>query len=349
MRGTRLVEGSAVVVALALLFAYVVGWGRVEAVLARTHPGIYSLALAATVGWVLAWSQTLYALLIAQRGRLRSGRFRLVFFGGMALRGLVPGGSVSGPAVVSYVVATSTPVEAEESFAMAYVAEILYWLGSIALAVVGLLGLLLTGGARPPVSLVAGLGALAVGFAAVLAVGVRNPALVERPVNRLAGAGRATVGRVSDRVRGALDPETIDRRLERFFEALGRLDDDPRHLLPAFGAAVVGWLCHVLALYVTFLALGVAVPPLALFFVVPVGGVARGISILPGGLGSVESSMIGLLVLLTPVGLGTAGVAVMLFRLSTYWFRLGVGALCLLYVGFDDSGIADGPSLETPR
>jgi len=342
----RLVEGLVVVVVLAVLATLVSGPQQVAQLLGHANPLVYSLAFLAAFAWLLAWSETLYVLLGSQHGGLHWLRFRLVFLGGMGLRDLVPGGVVIGPAVIAYVVATSTPVESEESLAMSFVAEVCYWLGSVVVAVVGLVGMVVLGQATPPRNLLAVLGVLTLLGGLLLAVGVRRPTLVEWPAHRVAWLARATVGRFSERLREALTEDAIDERLERFFDALARLADDPRLLVPALGWSVVGWAAKALALYLTLAALGLAVSPFVPLFVVTVGGVAEGLSLFPGGLGSVESSQALLLVVLTSLTLGPAGVAVFLYRLTSYWFRLPLGAASLLYLGVREPVMAEGSVVE---
>lgn len=346
MKQRRLVEGLVVVVVLAVLLTLVSGPQEVVRLVGRVNPLVYSLAFVAALAWLLAWSETLYVLLGTQHGGLHWLRFRLVFLGGMGLRDLVPGGVVVGPAVIAYVVATSTPVESEESLAMSFVAEVCYWLGSVVVAVGGLLGMAVLGETTPPRNLLLVLGVLALLGGLLLAVGVRNPLLVEWPAHWVAWLARVTVGRFSERLRDELTADAIDERLERFFDALARLADDPRLLAPALGWSVVGWVAKSLALYVTLAALGLAVSPFVPLFVVTVGGVAEGLSLFPGGLGSVESSQTLLLVLLTSLSLGPAGVAVFLYRLTSYWFRLPLGAASLLYLGVREPVLAEGGMVE---
>lgn len=347
VKGVRLIEGAIVVVALAVLAVGLWGGTDVEAHLRGVAPGLYGLSFVAVLAWLVASAGTLFVLLRAQSVGLHWPRFAVVFAGGMGLRGLVPGGFVSGPPVMAYVVTTSTPVESEPSLAMAFVAEVCYWLGSVTVAATGLLGIVLFDrSTRVPASLVGGLAVATVVFAGALLLGVKNPRLVERPVHWVAFVGRRTVGRFSARVRRALAPSALDRRIERFFHALLLLGEDPRHLLPALGWAVVGWFCHTVALYVTVEALGLSISPFVAFFVVPVGGVVEGLSLFPGGLGSVESGQTLLLVLLSDMGLGMAGVVVLLFRVSSYWFRLLVGAVCLLYLGINEPDLSERVALE---
>ena len=306
----------------------------VVALRSRADPRLYVLAYVGVTAWLLAAGQSLLVLVREGAPALDPGRFRLAFLGGMALRGVVPGGSVSGPPLVASVVTAATTADGEESLAAAAVAEVASWVGSVAVASAGLAGLVLTGGAgRVPAALVGGLAVLTVAVALVVVAAVRAPVLVRGPTLALAAAGRATVGRLSPRVRATLAPEGVERRLDRLFEVLAALAREPRRLAVALAWSTLGWLAHGLALYATVAALALPVSPFVALFVVPVGGAAEGLSLLPGGLGSVEPSQALLLALLSGVSVGAASVATLLFRLGSYWFRLLVGAACLLYLG----------------
>ena len=109
---------------------------------------------------------------------------------------------------------------------------------------------------------------------------------------------------------------------------------------------MVGWECPTNpreasgldpeAVHLVFLSVGIHLPYVAALFIVPVGGLAEGLSVLPGGIGSVEPGLIGLLVLFTSANLATATTVVILYRLVNYWFRIGLGFLALPVLGVGD-------------
>jgi uncharacterized membrane protein YbhN (UPF0104 family) len=342
VRWARPLGGLLVAAGLVALTVFLLTTPGLGALLTGADPGLYALAFLSVSVWLLATGQALLVLLRAG-GPVPGLGFRVGFLAGMGLRALVPGGSVSGPPLVAAGVAAATPVDGEECLATAVVAELCSWLGSAVVAGVGLLGLGLglavglQGSPGVPTPLVWGLAGLTVLAGIVLAVGITNPTLVGRParagVHLAAAAGRATAGRLSPRLEEALAPDSVDRRLTRLAGTLRTLGRHPRLLAAALAWSTLGWLVHGLALYATVLALGLPASPFVALFVVPVGGVAEGLSVLPGGLGGVESSQALLLALLSGLSVGTAGLAVLLFRLSSYWFRLLVGVACLLYLG----------------
>jgi len=345
----RIAEGVAVtgmlVASLALFGNPRQALDTIESV--RTVP--YAGALAGTLLGMVIWSGTLSALLRAQGVAVDPGRFQTTFVAGMGIRSVVPGGSASGPAVLGYVVGRTTDAPVETAVAMAYVQDVLLWVGATAVGTAGILGLLLFHHPSAQVlELAAGLTVLTLVMFGVVGYGILNPEPVERVVDALVTRLHDAASGVSERAAAYLDPEAVDDSLDRFFGAFRRLADDPEHLGPALASAVAGWFVHATTLYLVFVAVDVHASYAAAIFVVPVGGLAEGLSVLPGGIGSVEPAFTGLIVLLTSAGFTTSATVVFLYRLSNYWFRLGVGFAALPALGIGDvlDGAFDEPEVE---
>jgi uncharacterized protein (TIRG00374 family) len=126
------------------------------------------------------------------------------------------------------------------------------------------------------------------------------------------------------RVRGRRRLFAALRRSFRKLKLLARPD--------IFGAGlllgVAGWLAEGISLYVLLHALGIALPPMTCVFVFAFSMIVGAISILPGGLGSTEASMAGLLAY-QGVPLQTAIVATAVVRVTTLWFAVALGMLAL--------------------
>ncbi len=320
------------------------GPSRFVDLIRRVDARIYVWAFPVALLWLFAWSQTLLRLLESRSGNRNDLYFYVVYLAGMFARGLVPGGSLSGPAVMAYVVNAYTAVEPERTLAMTTISELCYWAASMSAAVVGVALLAATGGVvGGVVAPLAGAGVLGVAVVAlVVAVAVRPDAArraIRWPLIRL---GRL-LGRVSDRAGAALVPDAVDRRVDNAIAAVQDLRRHPRATLTALGYAHLGMVCSTLTLYLSLLAMGRSIDPWIPLFVVPIAGLVRGVSILPGGVGAVEAGMVGLLTLVAPLGPSAAGTAVLLHRIATFWFRLLVGAACLLGLGLAKSPIAAIP------
>lgn len=113
--------------------------------------------------------------------------------------------------------------------------------------------------------------------------------------------------------------------IETFYEstyALFRL----RPLATATALSVVAWGLEGLALWVALRGFGVPADPLVGVFVFSLGSVVGAASLLPGGLGAAEASMLGLLLTFgysEPVAAG----ATIVVRVGTLWYAAGLGVV----------------------
>ena len=114
------------------------------------------------------------------------------------------------------------------------------------------------------------------------------------------------------------------RRSLRKLERLARPDIFGLGLL--LGAA--GWAAEAASLYVLVHALDAGLAPMTCVFIFAFAMIVGAISVLPGGLGSTEATMAGLLVL-QGMRLQDAIVATAVVRVTTLWFAVGLGMLAL--------------------
>lgn len=93
--------------------------------------------------------------------------------------------------------------------------------------------------------------------------------------------------------------------------------------------STLAWLCECVALYYIMLGFGIAASLPAAMFVLSLASIAGGLSMLPGGLGVAEGSMIGLLVSCGADFSGATG-ATLFARFGTLWFGVFLGTVSLL-------------------
>jgi uncharacterized protein (TIRG00374 family) len=102
----------------------------------------------------------------------------------------------------------------------------------------------------------------------------------------------------------------------------------PVPLLAGGGIALAAWSCEALAFHYLIGRLGIESSLLISFSIYGLSTLAGALSMLPGGLGSVEAVMA---FLLTRLGapMSAATVAVVIFRLCTLWLFSLIGAICM--------------------
>lgn len=107
----------------------------------------------------------------------------------------------------------------------------------------------------------------------------------------------------------------------------------PRSTLLAVSLGAVSWFGEGVGFYLILLGLGLP-PTEELFglaiFILAFSTAIGGISTLPGGLGAVEASVAGMLILLLHTPQETASAATMLIRFATLWFGVTLGLIVWL-------------------
>ena len=96
----------------------------------------------------------------------------------------------------------------------------------------------------------------------------------------------------------------------------------------SFILGTTAWLLEGLSFYLILLSFGFKVPLLLAIFVFALSSLIGVVSLLPGGLGATEASMIGLL--LSYIPLSVASASTLIIRVLTLWYSVLVGFLAYL-------------------
>lgn len=122
--------------------------------------------------------------------------------------------------------------------------------------------------------------------------------------------------------------------LNKFEQVLHRLFDStlqvirPRVLAYCVFIGTVSWFFESVAFYFVFLGLGYKLSLLAATFTLSFSTVVGAVSMLPGGIGAAEGSILGILLFLGVPG-SIAGGATILIRFCTLWFGVLLGLAAL--------------------
>lgn len=98
----------------------------------------------------------------------------------------------------------------------------------------------------------------------------------------------------------------------------------PGMLAGAMVLATLGWLAECVGFYLVLQALGADVSVLTATFIFTAAMLVGGATLVPGGLGGTEATMLGLLAV-AGVGMEIAVPATMVCRVATLWFAVGLG------------------------
>jgi uncharacterized protein (TIRG00374 family) len=306
------------------LLASEVGWGELQLALSGARLGWLAVACLSTLIGLAAWGKS-WQVVLRQAGiSVPYPKLVVTYFAATFANYVTPLGQAGGEPFIAYVLCRDTDASYEDSLASVVTADLLNLLPFFTFAAVGLGFLSLQPTLPPGVDrLVSGLLVMAVGLPVAVVLGWRFRRAVEGLVASLVWP----VARLTERVTVA----GVRERVRDFYGALDRIAANPRALAYALLFAYVGWVFFALPLYFAAKTIGVSVAPLSIFFIVPASTLA-GIVPTPGGLGAVEGALFALLVGITGAAAGPALALAGVYRFSSYWFALGVGALAALWV-----------------
>lgn len=301
-----------------------------QAALAGVQTGVLAIVAGVAMAVLVLRGLALWVVLDVIGCRTPPGRALSAYAATVAVSAVVPGGQAGGAPINGYLVSESAGADYENGItAVVAIAA----LSNAAIAMFGLLGagyLLATGAGSDGVITLAVLGVLLFGVVALALVGVCH---VRDRARALAASVITAAGRAAVAIPGLSPParDAVDHRVARLGAAAGRLrEGTPRQFV--FLAVLLG-LAHaltVVALWISFAAVGEPVSVGVILAVIP-AGVATAIIPTPGGFGSIEVALVGLLAAGTNASVPIASAAVLVYQAATTGPALFVGA-CILAV-----------------
>jgi uncharacterized protein (TIRG00374 family) len=158
----------------------------------------------------------------------------------------------------------------------------------------------------------------------ILVVGGLTPVAVRRPdvVAERVGRGARWVARGP--LRHRIDPDRVYRLVHGGLDGVRQLSGDRRGLLACTGWAAANWLLDVGVVVVLALTIGRGTPLAGILLAYIIAQLAAAVPITPGGVGIVESAMIGALIA-AGAPAAAATTTVLGWRLVSHWLPILVG------------------------
>jgi uncharacterized protein (TIRG00374 family) len=237
---------------------------------------------------------------------------------------------------MAYIVSETTDSEYERTLACVVSADILNATPFFTFTLGGILYLAVVGTLRGPLVDIAALAVVLLVLLALVAY------LLWSDSRRLGDTLVRLLEPLEDRLGRAESVfESVRERVEGVERAFQRAGSDPRFLVKTAAISHLAIIAQILSLYFVFRSLGLPTEFVPLYLIVNLSVIAT-LSPTPGGAGTYEAAFSGLVTLFYPVDLATAVTAAVLFRLTTYWPGIPIGAVALLTLrgemGTDEEG-----------
>ena len=330
--------GFAAALAVLAVVLYVVGFDSLVSAVTMADPRVLAVLPVVMVVWLGAWGLALRVVLGVLDAPVKATTAVLIYTAATFANNVTPFGQAGGEPVTAYLISETTGGEYESGLAAIASVDALNFVPSISLAALGLgyFGVTATLGEQLRYAAVA-IGALALGIPAAIYLVWQYRVRVEHGIARaVTPVARLVVKPLPGRE--GPTKESVLARVQGFFFAVERVASNRRGVVLALALSTVGWVALSASLWLSLFSLGHSVPFAAALLIVPVGSIAS-ITPLPGGLGGIETVLIVLLVPTTAVDPVTAGAAVVIHRMVTYWVPTLLGGGVAAALGVDRFGL----------
>lgn len=323
----------AFLVAIAILLGVLaaVGIDQVLAEVMAANPQILVAILIVALGWIGAWSVSLHVVLTILAVSVSIPRSFLVYTNVLFVNNIAPFSVFGGQPIGAYLVSRATSADYETSLAAVASVAALNYVPAPPLAVLGLLYFALTRvvGQRLEVLAVAVVG-LSATLVVVAWLGWHNRHRLEaRLISGLLRVGDL-LARLIPRI-DPLDRVDIERRIGTIVRSLERIAVERRWLAVGVAGSTLGWVLFSSVLWLSLFAVGARVPVGAPLLVVPLATITNLVP-LPGGLGTVDGTLVLLVVTTTGVSAATATAAVLIHRGATLLFPILLGVTTTIVI-----------------
>lgn len=240
-------------------------------------------------------------------------------FAGHFLNSITPLGRVGGEPLMAYLVSRNTDSEMEEVFSAIFSADIISAIPPYTFMLGGAVFLLFFGSFNEIIIQSLYLVGLVIAFGSLFVYLLWFKAgVIESAIARALDFVSSKLGR------GEALAENAEERLEKVEENFRKIGEDPRRLFKLTALMHLSFVTEIVTMYLILYSLGVQPDFAPLYFVMPLAAVAE-LSPTPGGAGTYEAAMAGLLTVFFPVNLTIGVTAALLYQLTGFWPANGIG------------------------
>lgn len=136
--------------------------------------------------------------------------------------------------------------------------------------------------------------------------------------------------------------DELEDRLENVEETFKTVGENPKAVIKSLAITHAAFLLKMTAFYGVMLSVGLEMNAFQIMLLIPLASVAN-FSPTPGGAGTFEAAMAGLIILFVNVNFATALTAAILYRVSTYWVNIAVGYVTMSSLNYDVTNVRDLP------
>jgi len=323
-----------------LIFAILVGFADVDKLvktLTEADPGYLIFSSVAGFSIILAWTLNWFNFFKVSNINCSFPRTFQLFSSGQFLNSVTPLGQFGGQPFMAYLISKHSNTSYEKSLATVMSADVLAIIPLSTFVILGYSYITITGTVSGELTKMSIIASSLLLFGIVMSyLGWYRPGSLENSLLKAAEAVTDFIGRGSSFV------DELEDRLENVEETFKTVGENPKAVIKSLAITHTAFLLKMTAFYGVMLSVGLEMNAFQVMLLIPLASVAN-FSPTPGGAGTFEAAMAGLIILFINVNFATALTAAILYRVSTYWVNIVVGYIAMSSLNYDVSNVRNLP------
>jgi len=305
--------------------------------LRSADPGYLALSALSGFGILLTWTLNWYNFF--QVSEIKCSFFRTfqLFSAGQFLNSITPLGQFGGQPFMAYLISKHSNTSYEKSLATVMSADLIAIIPLSTFVITGYSYIALNGTVAGKLTEMAIIASSLLLFGITMGyIGWFRPGSLENTLLKASEKITSTIGHGSKFV------EKLEQRLENVEQTFQTVGKNPKEIIKSLAITHTAFLLKMSAFYTVLLSLGLEMNLFQIMLLIPLASVAN-FSPTPGGAGTFEAAMAGLIILFINVNLATALTAAILYRISSYWLGIIVGYVAMSSLNYEIENLRDIP------
>jgi len=260
-----------------------------------------------------------------------------LFSAGQFLNSVTPLGQFGGQPFMAYLISKHSDTSYEKALAAVMSADVIAIIPLSTFVILGYTYIAITGTVSGELTRMSIIASSLLLFGIVMSyLGWYRPGSLEKGIVKITEKITDILGRGSGFV------VKLENRLENVESTFRKVGENPKAVIRSLIIAHTSFLLKMTVFYGVMLSLGLQMNPFQVMLLIPLASVAN-FSPTPGGAGTFEAAMAGLIILFIQINLATALTAAILYRVSTYWVNITVGYIAMSSLNYKLNDVGDLP------
>lgn len=323
-----------------LIFAVLVWLADLDKMIeAFSQAELIYLAFSCVAGFsiLVVWSLNWFNFFKVSNINCNFPRTFQLFTAGQFLNSVTPLGQFGGQPFMAYMISKYSDASYEKSLATVMSADVIAIIPLSTFVILGYSYITVTGTVSGELTRMSIIASSLLLFGIVMSyLGWYRPGSLENTILKTVEKTTSLLGKGSEFV------EKLEKRLENVESTFKTVGENPKAVIKSLAITHTAFLLKMAAFYGVMLSVGLEMNFFQVMLLIPLASVAN-FSPTPGGAGTFEAAMAGLIILFIDISLATALTTAILYRIATYWVNIAVGYTSMSSIDYSFGSVREIP------